>query len=233
MQKTLAEIINKLDTDKAQSAYIEKYERHVGHLRNNNVKILELGVFHGGSLLMWEEYFAKGLIVGLDMSPNPLKEMPERVRFYQGSQDDDALLDRLSQECAPDGFDIIIDDASHIGTITRASFRNLFMKHLKPGGIYVIEDWGTGYWSSWPDGSEYRMPIELSSEVKGQSITKHAVDPDFASHNFGMVGFIKELVDEVSWPDIIRGRVNNDIPKRNSLISEIAIYGGIVFMVKA
>ena len=148
MIKTLAEIGREQDTDKTQSqGYIENYERHFGHLRNMPVQLLELGVWHGGSLLMWQEYFATGLVVGLDLQPNPLKEMPERVRFYQGSQDDGILLGHVARECAPDGFDIIIDDASHIGTLARTSFHNLFEKHLKSGGIYVIEDWGTGYWN--------------------------------------------------------------------------------------
>jgi hypothetical protein len=55
----------------------------------------------------------------------PLTVMPERIRFYQGSQDDEALLDPLAKECAPDGFDIVIDDASHIGKLARVSFCNL------------------------------------------------------------------------------------------------------------
>ncbi|HUV09939.1 MAG TPA: hypothetical protein VMX12_03105, partial [Acidimicrobiia bacterium] len=38
---------------------------------------------------------------------------------------------------------------------------------------YAIEDWGTGYWESWPDGAQF--------------------EPD---HTAGMVGFVKSLVDE-------------------------------------
>ena len=91
---------------------------------------------------MWREYFADGLIVGLDLNANPFESMPDRVRFYQGSQDDRTLLDRVAAECAPDGFDVIIDDASHIGRLSRDSFNGLFERHLKPGGIYVIEDSG-------------------------------------------------------------------------------------------
>jgi len=232
MQNTLIDIVNKLDSDKAKSGFIDKYERHLGHLRNTDVKILELGVLRGGSLLMWQEYFQKGTVVGLDMSPNPLKNMPERVHFYQGSQDDTLLLDRLAKECAPDGFDIIIDDASHIGTLTRNSFRNLYIKHLKPGGIYVIEDWGTGYWNTWPDGTGYQMPDNFSTDTKRSAVMgTRTIDPNFANHNFGMVGFVKELVDEVSWTDINRG--NNATIKRASMIREMTVYGGMVFLVKA
>jgi hypothetical protein len=104
---------------------------------------------------MWQEYFAQGLVVGLDLEANPFTHMPDRVRFYRGSQDDHALLDRIARECAPEGFDIVLDDASHVGTLARASFRKLFGEHLKRGGLYVVEDWGTGYWDAWSDGRRY------------------------------------------------------------------------------
>jgi len=253
MIKTLAEIAHKLNTDKTHSnGYIANFERHFDHLRNEPIRILELGVFHGGSLLMWQEYFPKALVVGLDRRPNPLKEIPERIRFYRGSQDDDALLDRIAQECAPDGFDIVIDDASHIGTLSRASFRNLFYKHLKPGGTYVIEDWGTGYWDSWPDGAAYavehgkrpnssfkklsplRRLIKQFSWTRRALVSQQDFDQNFVAHNFGMVGFVKELVDEVGWQDITHpGRGNNKLSPRASIVREMTIYSGHVFLVKA
>jgi len=217
MQQTLAEIGREFDTDKTQSpGYIENYERWFGPLRGTPVRLLELGVYRSGSLPMWRNYFPHGLIVGLDMQPNPLEKMPDGVRFYQGSQSDEILLNLLARECAPDGFDVVIDDAAHVGAIARDSFRILFKRHLKPGGIYVVEDWGTGYWDSWSDGSFYRMVPEDGAAQPGGSTSLRArlarwlgwtqpsqfprsTDPNFAAHNFGMVGFVKELVDEVGW----------------------------------
>jgi hypothetical protein len=60
---------------------------------------------------------------------------------------------------------------------------------LKPGGLYIVEDWMTGYWGDWPDGSrfqEYETVIE-PGEIENR----------LPSHDAGMVGFIKRLVDEV------------------------------------
>jgi hypothetical protein len=253
MIRNLAAIAHDLDTDKKQSGYLVHYERHLGHLRNLPIKLLELGVLKGGSLLMWQKYFDKGLIVGVDSATNPLKLLPERIQFYQGSQEDSPFLDRVAQECAPDGFDIIIDDAAHIGTLARASFRCLFVRHLKSGGIYVIEDWGTGYWDSWPDGSSYQnagldpevygpqkdasvfqTPLTDRPQNPGSAPHPDGVDSDFAKHNFGMVGFIKELIDEVAWPDITHTtRGNPDLPKRPSMIREIVFSFGMAFILKA
>ena len=244
MQKSLAEIAKSFDTDKAQSlSYIGNFERHFSHLRNKQIKILELGVFHGGSLLMWHEYFSQGLVVGLDLKPNPITEMPERMRFYQGSQDDTALMDRMAFECAPDGFDIVIDDASHIGQLARTSFCNLFQRHVKPGGIYVVED--CGYWNSWPDGKNYQLPNDEYAKAPKLTLLErvsrklgwahqHETDPNFSAHNFGMVGFVKELVDEVAWADITASnRGNSDLRRRVSTIREMTLYSGHAFIVKA
>jgi len=256
VRQTLAEIGRCFDTDKSESpGYTGNYERHLGHLRDKPVRLLELGVYHGGSLLMWNAYFDQGRIVGVDRSPNPLKTLPERVRFYQGSQDDDALLDRIAAENAPEGFDIVIDDAAHIGTLARASFRNLFDKHLKSGGIYVVEDWGTGYWSTWPDGALYQharsnhtpqysrarllrtLLLGRLASWLGQPATTSdtlRVDPNFAAHNYGMVGFVKELIDQVAWGDITRaGRGNSQIAGVPSAIRELTVHHGQVFVVKA
>ena len=255
MKKSLGEIARTFDTDKVESAgYIENYEKHFGRLRDAPVKLFELGVYHGGSLQMWQEFFDNGTIVGLDRNPNPFDSLPERVHFYQGSQDDKVLLDRIANDRAAEGFDIIIDDAAHVGTLARSSFRTLFDKHLKSGGLYVIEDWGTGYWDSWADGKLYQGPQRIqpdgSSEARslrarlterlcqwlgGSEFQKlRQIDPNFACHNHGMVGFLKEVIDQLAWRDVTQpGRGNTELPDLTASVHEIHLYFGQAFIVKA
>src|SRR6267142_1757440 len=161
----LAEIATRYDTDKALlSHYLRNYEHYFSELRDKEVTLFELGIKEGGSLLMWRDYFEQARIVGLDINPVPLDEENERIRTYQGAQQDTELLDRIASENAPAGFDIIIDDCAHIGVLARASFWHLFDNHLKSGGVYVIEDWGTGYWDRWVDGIRYRTPNKTFSQ---------------------------------------------------------------------
>lgn len=246
--KTLAEIARRHDTDKSAShAFITNFERHFSHLRDKPVRVLELGVLQGGSLLMWQEYFKHGLITGVDINQPARTELPDRVRFYQGSQTDKALLARVATECAPHGFDIIIDDASHIGTLSRTTFQHLFDAHLKSGGIYVIEDWCGGYWPKWPDGAAYHDRTATTDD-RGRSFSYRVFrrlmrsfvpkilrrDVDFNCHNFGMVGFVKELIDEVAWPDITdTTRGNPQLPRRNSRIAQMTVYVGQAFLTKS
>jgi SAM-dependent methyltransferase len=224
--RSLVEIASAYDTDKAASSYIDYYDRYFSPLRQLPVRLLELGILRGGSLLMWEEYFAEGIIVGLDLDEVALAGPHERVRIYQGRQEDMVLLDRIAEESAPQGFDIIIDDAAHFGALARASFWHLFEHHLKPGGIYVIEDWGTGYWQSWPDGAEYRALRQAPPSLGSRIVSKFArLDPRFNAHNFGMVGLIKELVDECGMGDITHGKYGVP-PTRESRIEEMSLRHG-------
>jgi len=215
---------NNYDTDK--KLYWKNYEQFIRPLIGKGIVLLELGLDKGGSLQLWHDYLENAIIAGLDIKPVYIKNSTGRIHVYQGYQYDTALLDRIAQETAPCGFDVIIDDASHIGDITKVSFWHLFNNWLKPGGLYVIEDWGTGYWDAWPDGRKYRprSAFYLKSMSDGilhkigkggrKTLLKHKLLQGFlrikkwlrfhsyADHNFGMVGFIKELIDECAMGDI-------------------------------
>ena len=49
----------------------------------------------------------------------------------------------LDEEFPDRNIDLVIDDASHVYQETRSSFNSIF-PYLKPGGIYIVEDWGVG-----------------------------------------------------------------------------------------
>lgn len=131
------------------------YRDWFGHLVDKDIRLLELGVYDGDSLLLFRDYFTNGIMVGLDMNPVHIADPTNRIHLYQGYQQDTALLDLIAGQEAPEGFDIVIDDCSHIGQLTRVSFWHLFQYHLKPGGIYAIEDVNTAYMAEWPDGHRY------------------------------------------------------------------------------
>jgi hypothetical protein len=70
----------------------------------------------------------------------------DALSLYWGVDQRDSL--RLRSIVASDfngGIDLIIDDASHLYDPTRASFEALF-PYLRPGGMYIIEDWAWAHW---------------------------------------------------------------------------------------
>ena len=246
------------DTDKPEG-YLREYERAFAAIADREVRVLELGVHKGGSLLMWRDYFSMGPVVGLDVNAVQVDDPTARIHVYQGYQEDMTLLTRIAQEHAQDGFDVIVDDASHIGELTAISFCHLFKHHLKPGGIYAIEDWGTGYWgghSYYPDGRRFRGNSEVIESVGrgsllecslrwlskrrvvkrtaylGRLFSAYRYASHFSAHEYGMPGFIKQLVDECGAYDITNPEWGNP-PQRPSMISRMVVRPGLVLVFKA
>lgn len=130
-----------------------------GLQRRNPKTILELGMFEGGSLVLFDKLFSPNRLVGVDIRDEiPALEIYRTDRshirtLYRQSQDDASLPTQL-REHFPDGIDLIVDDASHLYPQTKASFELCFPL-LKPGGLYVIEDWS---WSHMPASQDYTHP---------------------------------------------------------------------------
>lgn len=95
--------------------YMRNYDELLGPMRQRPIKLLELGIAEGDSLRRWAEWLPRAAVVGLDIRPRIPGLDSDRIVTYQGEQQDTALLDRIRREQAPDGFDVIIDDASHVG----------------------------------------------------------------------------------------------------------------------
>ena len=224
--------LGKYNTDKITNRYLEWYDPILENFVSNEIKLLEIGVHDGGSLLLWRDYFPKGTIAGIDIRVKVDFSNEKRVHVFQGAQQDTNFLSEVARKIAPEGFDIIIDDASHFGDLTKIAFWHLFDNHLKPSGLYVIEDWGTGYWSDWPDGKTYRPRAKLYSGflslLKKIGIVSRI---PYHSHHHGMVGLIKELVDEQGAADLTRANCTGTA-KRNSKFESMTITPSIVFIKK-
>ncbi len=224
---------NSFDTDKSKS-YLNNYEKFFSSFRDEDTKLLELGVYKGGSILMWGEYFKNGTIVGLDIN-DPEIELPQNVYFEKGDQRNKKLLEDISKKYTKGGFDIIIDDASHYGNFTEAGFLICFRNLLKTGGIYVIEDWGTGYWEDWPDGKALELNrnhiIEkLRRPYKYTKDYEYPSKRSFVSHDTGMVGLGKQLIDELAIVDIKRS--NKKAKSFESNINGLYFATGQIFIFK-
>lgn len=141
MKKTLQEIAESYGTDKAEHGYCEIYEKKMEHLRDQPIKLLELGVFYGDSLAMWRDYFAKGDIHGVDLDCVRCDGV-HGVTLHQFDVSDRRLLEELSTKHGP--WDVIVDDASHTMKHQQRTF-DIMWPLLKPGGLFIIEDLHTSF----------------------------------------------------------------------------------------
>ena len=167
-----------------EDAYLEFYDDLFSNLYELPLNILEVGVYKGGSLLMFAHYFENARLMGIDITPPDQKlydeirdsDLKDRVSVGLGSQDDlDFLEETITSWFRGECLDIVFDDASHLYEQTRSTFDYIFHHQLGSGGMYIIEDWGAGYWPKWPDGNPDGM--------------------------HGLPRLVKELVDDVALRD--------------------------------
>ena len=135
--------------------YAQHYQRYFEPLRRRRLNVLEIGVggyndldCGGQSLRMWKAFFRNSQIVGIDIEDKTrLRE--HRIDIRQCDQADSEALIQLSSEFG--GFDIIVDDGSHLNHHVIETFRILFPL-LRENGIYAVEDTQTAYWPTWGGG---------------------------------------------------------------------------------
>ncbi len=130
--------------------YFEIYDRHFSKYRGKEIVFLEIGVFHGGSLEMWQNYFGpKAKIYGIDIDPRCKAFEKGNIEIHIGSQSDRNFLTDLKKKIPK--VDILLDDGGHTMNQMRVSFDELY-DHIKDDGLYMCEDMHTCYWLHYGGG---------------------------------------------------------------------------------
>lgn len=143
--------------------YIPIYDRYLARFRGTPVRMLEIGVSQGGSLVMWRRFLGPDAIIyGIDVDPDCARFDGQAGQVRIGSQADPDFLCRVVDEMG--GVDVVLDDGSHRMEHVQASLEVLFPR-LAMGGIYMIEDLHTAYWRS--HGGGYRSRRSFFSTVRG------------------------------------------------------------------
>jgi len=214
---SLLEIANKYTESNKHSDhcvhYFDIYDHHFTPFRENQITLLEIGIFRGGSLRMWKEYFHKSKVIGVDvedLTDGTKKRLSkDGVLFYQGDATNKNLIDNIISECGR--FDIVIDDGSHYSREQISSFQILF-QHVKQGGIYIIEDLFPSYWNTHVNKDEQTC-----------------------------VNFCKTLVDYLNymayknpyWKNDAHNYSSEPLTYYEQYIDSIHFYKGIVFIYKS
>jgi 23S rRNA U2552 (ribose-2'-O)-methylase RlmE/FtsJ len=116
-------------------SYIDIYSEILSEYRNNST-VLEIGLSHGESLLMWEEYFLNSMVYGVDITDEHLKHyINENHNIIIHDATKESFLNIIEKIY----FDVIIDDGSHLIDDQINSFV-LLKKKMNKGGVYIIED---------------------------------------------------------------------------------------------
>jgi hypothetical protein len=182
--------------------YYQRYDQAFAARNFRPTTMLEVGVHMGESTKVFSSVFPEATIVGIDIKKNDIdfSGFPQ-ITYLEADQTKPDVLNRIMDEHFPNGIDLVIDDASHIGSFTKITFDTVFPR-VRRGGLYIVEDWGTGYWDDFPDGGRYQeYPLNFFDGHPPKRLP---------SHDYGMVGFIKSLVDYTGEGDM---RVTQAAPR--------------------
>lgn len=134
--------------------YFEIYDRHFAKYRNKAPVVMEIGVFRGGSMQMWKDYFGEGAqIIGVDIDEKTKAFEEDQIHIEIGSQSDREFLKKLKLKYPK--IDILIDDGGHTMEQQITTFEEMFC-HISMDGVYLCEDLHTSYWKEY--GGGYRCP---------------------------------------------------------------------------
>jgi SAM-dependent methyltransferase len=118
--------------------YFDIYGRHFHKFVGKPVDVVEIGVFSGGSFMMWREYFgSQAQLYGVDIQPACRVYEGDGVRIFIGDQADPGFWQMFLREVP--AFDVVIDDGGHEAREQVETLEAL-LPHLRPGGVFLCED---------------------------------------------------------------------------------------------
>jgi predicted O-methyltransferase YrrM len=133
-------------TDKGTNhSYVEVYEKFLEPILEKDGSLLEIGIRHGGSIVLWNELLKNCRIFGIDTQDTLYENIREYVKDYPKKitlEFRDAYCKETIDHIKfiyPRGFDIIIDDGPHTEE-SQLKCIELYLELLKDDGVLVIED---------------------------------------------------------------------------------------------
>lgn len=191
LQKTDDRTLIKMDH------YLDVYADLLRDWQGRDVSFLEIGVYKGGSLALWQGFFGgQSRLTFADIDPACKALEVPGLSIEIGDQTDVAFLADLAARHG--AFDIIVDDGGHKMDQQSTSFRALW-PHLNDRGLYVIEDTHTSYWPGF--GGGLRKPgsmIEIAKGLIDQMHSWYSDEPGFpfykAAEQVGAVKFYDSMI---------------------------------------
>jgi len=118
--------------------YFDIYHRYFRKFIGKKVSILEIGIYSGGSLDMWRNYFGAGCeVYGVDVQEACKAYEGDGKRIFIGDQANREFWRQIRQQVP--SLDILIDDGGHRPEQQIVTLEET-LPYLRPGGIYMCED---------------------------------------------------------------------------------------------
>jgi hypothetical protein len=170
---SLEEIVDNSRTDKNTThSYLPLYQKLLEGKKETAKNVLEVGIFQGGSIKLWNDFFTNATIYGLDIidESDVWSEIKnnENIILYtsQDAYDEDFFTSHfLNQNIR---CDVMVDDGPH--TIeSMIQFIKLYSQIMTDDGILIIEDVKE---LDWLHKLKDAVPDELKPYIKAFNLRK-------------------------------------------------------------
>jgi hypothetical protein len=164
---SLEEIADHSRTDKNTiHSYLPLYQTLLASKKDTALNVLEVGIYHGGSIKLWSDFFINAHVYGLDImninnvwdgiKHNPKIILHTSVDAYNS---DFVITNFLNKNIK---FDFMLDDGPHT-LQSMKQFIKLYSQIMTDDGILIIED--VQSWD-WIDILKNEVPEHLKQFIK-------------------------------------------------------------------
>jgi capsular polysaccharide biosynthesis protein len=194
---TLDEIGLQTGTDKSSALhdYLAVYDATFAHLRDKPIQLVEIGVHKGSSLRMWEEYFPRARLFGIDISPDCQQYTTERATVLIGDQSKPQFLDQLARKLWPT---ILIDDGSHVWRHQIETLQTL-LPMVRPGGFFVVEDIHTSFGEDYAKVYGRDRSTETAFDYLQRIASEVTAGPRAGDISDDFIGYCRQAVESVQF----------------------------------
>ena len=191
--------------------YFHIYDDLFKKYQNKPITFVEIGIFSGGSLFMWKNFFGKkARIIGIELNPDAKRFEKYGFEIFIGDQSNEKFWDNFFKKVGK--VDVVLDDGGHTNyqqTITS----NKCIPMIKDDGMMVVEDVHTSYIKhNWYNPSKYSF-INYSKKIIDDINTRFTGLPNF---KFSLKKYIYKID---FFESIVSFHINRKLCKQNSFIS--------------
>jgi hypothetical protein len=151
------EIFSKYPNWDKWEPYFAVYDQYFEKYRNTSPVFVEVGVYKGGSIKSWIDYFGPNAkIYGIDIAP--LIDKVEGASIILGDQSSGEFWDKTLPIIGD--IDCFLDDGGHTMEQQIITFLKVWPK-IKNGGVFICEDTHTSYYPG--HGGSYKNSMNKNS----------------------------------------------------------------------
>ena len=123
-------------TDKGlQHSYLDAYTELFEEFQDEKINLIEIGIYLGGSMRLFEDWFTQANIIGYDVTFEFIKVPFKSQKILK------SCMDFTEDEFKNNPPHIIIDDASHV-IEQQLKMVEICYPQIQDGGMLIIEDIG-------------------------------------------------------------------------------------------